>query len=341
MTPTNRPRSPGPGARRPNAPEGAPVPAAAAPPGPRTRPPLRPPPPVVRTGRRPLARPADPTPEPTIAPAAAPSGEAPPPIDPRIRERRVAVAREQGRLRLHRLLVGLAVASGLGVLAGAVYSPVLGLRHLRVVGAQRTPEHVVASASGLHRGEPLASVRAAAVAARIRALPWVAGVTVHVSWPGTVSIRIHERTPVATVPTDQACGSSACRAVVDAGGRVTAVVDVGNPLVGQTVAVDGVPAAGGPATTVPDAGRTAIGVAVALPPSLRPQVSAVVAGAGGLALRLRSVGANPPVVLLGSADRLTDELTSAATVVAQVRPDGLSTIDVRVPEAPTVTRANR
>jgi hypothetical protein len=45
------------------------------------------------------------------------------------------------------------------------------------------------------------------------------------------------------------------------------------------------------------------------------------------------------VVLLGDASQLDRKLAATQTVLSQVRPSSVRTIDVRVPEAPAVTPA--
>lgn len=279
---------------------------------------------------------------------------------PRIRQRRIEVTREEGRRRLRRLAASVAAVSVVGTAVAVVYSPVLGIKHLRIDGAQRTPLDTVTDAAGLDLGDPLVSIDAGRVAARVSALPWVASTTVTVSWPTTVRIAVRERVAVATVPSSSACGTTSCRAVVDASGRVLAVVSTTDPLAVGLLPVDGAgggPESSGPGSTVPPGFEPAFAVAVAMPASLRPSVSAVEITPEGLRLWIAprpgkasddGPGANHealgsragagPVVLLGSGARVNDELTAAATVLAQVPMDGVRVIDVRVPHAPVVTR---
>ena len=69
-----------------------------------------------------------------------------PPIDPRIRARRVAVAREAGRRRLRRLLLVLALAAVTGAVAIVMWSPLLDVDRVAVAGAGARAASVRAAA---------------------------------------------------------------------------------------------------------------------------------------------------------------------------------------------------
>ena len=84
-------------------------------------------------------------------------------IDPRIRARRIAVAREQGRRRLRVVLVVLSLFVLFGTAWLVVQSPLLDVDHIVVTGIP--PERVAAviAASGVHRRDPLLLVSTGAV----------------------------------------------------------------------------------------------------------------------------------------------------------------------------------
>ena len=76
-------------------------------------------------------------------------------------------------------------------------------------------------------------------------------------------------------------------------------------------------------------------MATRLPDALRGAVGAVdVAGGPEVELRLRSGGA----VRLGPVTDLPAKLVAAATVLAKADAHRLKVLDVRVPEAPVLTR---
>nr|NIR41854.1 FtsQ-type POTRA domain-containing protein [Actinomycetota bacterium]NIS36949.1 FtsQ-type POTRA domain-containing protein [Actinomycetota bacterium]NIT98463.1 FtsQ-type POTRA domain-containing protein [Actinomycetota bacterium]NIU22072.1 FtsQ-type POTRA domain-containing protein [Actinomycetota bacterium]NIU70566.1 FtsQ-type POTRA domain-containing protein [Actinomycetota bacterium] len=118
-------------------------------------------------------------------------------IDPRIRARRIAVRRAEGRRRLRFLLAALAVV-GIAVGAWALSrSPLLDLDHVRIEGVGAGRVAAVDAAAGLGRGTPLVDVDLGAVETAVEALPWVRVAEASRDWPGTVRIDVGERVPVA------------------------------------------------------------------------------------------------------------------------------------------------
>ncbi len=245
-------------------------------------------------------------------------------VDPRLRQRRIDVARSVGRRRLRRLgVLGLLVAVAALVWV-VLHSPLLDVDRVEVAGAERTAVASVVDAAGVTAGTPLVEVDAARVRARVARLPWVSGATVDRGWDGVVRVAVVERVPVAVL----AAGEGS--ALVDAAGVVTAVVasrPVGLPL----VATGG--AAPPPGAEVPVRARRALRVVAALPDRWRGGVDTVAdAGREGIELRLTGGGA---ILLTGSGD-LALELVAAVTVVdAEGVPDG-AVLDVRVPRAPVI-----
>ena len=114
-------------------------------------------------------------------------------IDPRIRARRIAVAREQGRRRLRVVLVVLTVFVVIGTGWLVVQSPMLDVDHIVVTGIP--PERVAAviAASGVHRRDPLLLVSTGAVERRVEAVPGIGSVRVVRKLPGTLRISASEQ----------------------------------------------------------------------------------------------------------------------------------------------------
>ena len=118
-----------------------------------------------------------------------------------------SVRRFMARARQRRLRAALPWAVGLGVLlvlGGVTWliygTPVLGVRDVKVVGAQLLTPGQVREAVGVPADEPLARVDLDHVRARVRAIPAVDRVVVRRSWPSTLVVEVVERTPVAVVP---------------------------------------------------------------------------------------------------------------------------------------------
>jgi cell division protein FtsQ len=118
-----------------------------------------------------------------------------------------SVRRFMARARQRRLRAALPWAVGLGVLlvlgglTWLIYgTPVLGVRDVKVVGAQLLTPEQVQQAVGVPDDEPLARVNLDHVRARVRAIPAVDRVVVRRSWPSTLVVEVVERTPIAAVP---------------------------------------------------------------------------------------------------------------------------------------------
>lgn len=247
-------------------------------------------------------------------------------IDPRLRARRVAVLRDEGRRRLYRLIALGAIAA---LVLGAFLltrSPLLDVDRIRVTGNSHTPLEQVLSTSGIRTRQPMIGLDLGAIRARLDALPWVESVSVARSWPGTVTIEIHERKAVAALP---APGGGV--ALLDITGRV---LDVQPTLPNGTVALAGLAAPGAPGSSLDARAADLLRVVEALSPRLREQVVTVALEADGVELWLRDAAK----VRLGSTSDLGAKLLAATTVLEQVDLSQLCAIDVRVPSAPSLTR---
>lgn len=250
-----------------------------------------------------------------------------PPIDPRIRERRVAVRREEGRRRL-RVVVGTAILAAIvGAAVAITRSPLLDLDRVEISGATHTSAADIARAGSLRTGTLLVDLDPDASARAIRTLPWVADAEVVRRWPGSVVVTVVERAPAAAVAID--------------GGWALVAVD-GHVLSHQpeqpsgVLVVAGVAAPGAPGTVLPPESRAAVEVAAALAPAVRDRVAVIEATpAGEVDLLLAAPKAR---VRLGTTDRLDAKLLAVETVLTKVSTVRLTTIDVRAPETPVLTR---
>jgi cell division protein FtsQ len=118
-----------------------------------------------------------------------------------------SVRRFMARARQRRLRAALPWAAGAGVLAvvgllvWVVYgTAVLGVRDVRVVGAESVDPAAVRVAASVPLEVPLARVDLDEVRDRIQAIPPVDRAVVSRDWPGTLVVEVVERTPVAAVP---------------------------------------------------------------------------------------------------------------------------------------------
>lgn len=289
--------------------------------------------------RRPAGGPAPGTTGRAVSTGRAAGSRAAPPVDPRIRARRTAVTRREGRRRLRLVLLVLAVvalAIGAWVL---LHSKVLAARVVRVEGSVHTPAAEIVAVAGLAHDPPMIDVDPGAAAARLERLPWVATATVARHWPDGVVVTVVERRPVAVVATSPAggtpgtapAGGTAPWALVDRTGRVLA--DVATPPAGLVhLVAPGTP--GTPGTTLGASAAPGLRVAATLPPAFAAQVTTVQVGKGGVvALALTS----PVTVDLGITSQLHQKYEDTAAVLAGAPLVSGDVIDVSVPDSPVVS----
>lgn len=246
-------------------------------------------------------------------------------MDPRIRERRVAVRRDEGRRRLRLLLAAGAVVGVVALAFGVTRSPLLDVDEVRVLGAVRTTTDDISRAGGLAAKPQLADVEPAEVVARVERLPWVQEAEVVRHWPGTVEVAIVERTPVAAVP-----AAAGGWALIDLTGRV---------LASEPAPPEGMVQVAGAAAPVPGEEvapevDASLDVLDALPPSLSERVNGMTLAADGT-LDLHAKGL--PIIHFGPPDQVRAKLVALATLVARTDLRGIDAIDVRVPTAPVLT----
>lgn len=268
----------------------------------------------------------------TAAPPRPPVAGPGPPIDPRIRQRRIAVTRDQGRRRLRVLLSFTAAVALIVGGALALRLPWFRVSRLEVTGAAHTGATQVTGAAASARHQAMVSVDTSAVAGRVDQLPWVWSARVEKSWPSTLVIHVVERTPVAQV------ADGARWALLDRTGRVLAIEPTQAPGV---VALTWTGPVGRPGTALPARADGPLAVAAALGPVEKPGpavpapvVSLAASSGGGATVGL----AGGAVVQLGPPSDLAAKITALEALEAQVDLSGVKTIDLTVPGQPALTR---
>jgi cell division protein FtsQ len=241
-------------------------------------------------------------------------------IDPRIRDRRVAVTRAQGRRRL-RVLVTVVVLAILGAAAWLVtHSSLLDVDRVRVTATQHVTAAEVRRASGVHLGEPLLFLDLGAVERRIERLPWVDQARADRRLSGEVHLRVTERAPAAW-----ARRAPDVVALVDARGRVLADAPEAPGELPELSGLAKIPSPGREITP-----RAAAQVLGKLPDDLRGRVAQVGATGQGVVLALR----DGPEVRLGRPDHVADKARAALAVLGTITGAPPAYVDVRVPTAP-------
>lgn len=114
------------------------------------------------------------------------------------RERERQAGRTTRRRYLARRWLALLVVLTVGAIAYLVmFTSLLGVRSVDVLGTKEIPQDQVREAAAIELGTPMVRLAADEAAARVAALPRVFEVVVERSWPSTVEIIVTERTPVA------------------------------------------------------------------------------------------------------------------------------------------------
>ncbi|MEV1130635.1 cell division protein FtsQ/DivIB [Agromyces sp. NPDC049794] len=240
----------------------------------------------------------------------------------RRRYERQEVRRFTKRSRRRRITWAVAVGSILAlvaVVAAAAYSPLMALREVRVEGAQRIPSGEVQAAFDGVLGTPLPLIESSEVHAALSEFPLIETYATETIPPGTLVVRIVERTPVGVIDTESGLE------LVDAAGVVIERPDErpeGQPL----IEVEG---------GVADEGfRAVAGVVRTLPPEVRAQLTRATAETVD-DVRLELAGG--ATVVWGSAEESAFKATVLAALMRGAPPDEVAVYDVSAPSSP-VTR---
>ena len=171
--------------------------------------------------------------------------------------------RRSRRRRITWIVCGASLLLVVSFVTGAVYSPLLSLKTIRVEGASRVSSASVRAAVDAQVGRPLALVDFDSITRSLSKFPLIRSFVTETVPPDTLIIRIAERAPIATVAT------SSGFSVVDPAGIVIesgAERQPGLPLVEL-----------GAATRDSPAFTASVGVLLALPFDLLKQVDTVTA----------------------------------------------------------------
>ena len=247
-------------------------------------------------------------------------------IDPRIRDRRVRVQRDEDRSRLGKLIVVLALVAMVAGSVAALRSPLLDVDHIVVSGTSRTSADDVVAASGVRRRMALGDVALSAASRRVASLPWVLRATVRRRWPGTVQIKVSERRPQVEIR-DRAGGWL----LIDVTGRLLGHTTSARPGLVQFTGTE----VGRLGSWLDARWNAALAVATSLPRDLRPQVVGVRrVEREGIGLRLL----DGIEVTFGSGEDSSAKLEALRTLLAQPDRRCFASINLQVANAPALTR---
>ncbi|MDQ0575132.1 FtsQ-type POTRA domain-containing protein [Agromyces albus] len=240
----------------------------------------------------------------------------------RRRYERQEVRRFTKRSRRRRLVWSVvlgSIAALVVVVIGGAYSPLMALRDVRVEGAQRIPATEVQAAFAGTLGTPLPLIASADVHDALSAFPLIETYSTETIPPGTLVVRIVERTPVGVIDTGEGLE------LVDAAGVVIERPETrpdGQPLIEAEGGIAG------------EGFRAAAAVVRSLPPDVRGQLVGVhAATADDVRLQL-AAGAT---VVWGSAEESAQKAAVLARLMVAAPPDTVASYDVSSPQS-AVTR---
>ncbi len=248
-------------------------------------------------------------------------------IDPRIRARRVAVLRAEGRRRLRFVVGALGVVAACVGTWGLSRTALLDLDHVRVEGISSGSMAEVDAAVGVVRGAALRDVDTAAISARVDALPWVQTAEVRRDWPGTLRVDVVERVPVAVIPAGP--GSAA---TIDAS---SVVIGVQSSTVASTLPLIDVELGVAPGEMQLSA-TAGLALVASIPGDLAPWVEGVHVHDGTpTTLSMDLVGS--ATAEFGDTALLGDKVAALRAVLAGVDLTCIARIEVSVADLPTIT----
>jgi cell division protein FtsQ len=122
-------------------------------------------------------------------------------IDPRLVERRQAVAEERAKRNVGRLLRFFLAIAVLGGMVWFALSPWMSVEQVRTTGIVASASESILAEHRFVPGTPMVLLRTGPVVEALLADPWVAEADVRLFWPSDVVVRIVERAPAAWVET--------------------------------------------------------------------------------------------------------------------------------------------
>ncbi len=240
-------------------------------------------------------------------------------IEPRMRERRIAVKRAAGRKRLRWLLLATAIVAVVVAALAVLGSSWFAVNTVKVEGAVYTDKAALQRVVDELQGTPVLRVDTAKAERELEAIPWVEAARVTTRFPDRATIELRERTAVATYQ-----GADLQFRVIDGKGRVLDVV-AAQP-VGFLLLVGADAPNLRPGQFTPPGYVAAASLARALTPEIREKAESAAVTPDGSDLRLMLQGGVE--VRFGPARDLVTKLVRLQTRLDEVDDHGYSYVDV-------------
>ena len=258
-------------------------------------------------------------------------------VDPRMKARRIAVLRAQGRRRLRVLAVVLGIVLLAAAAWGVSRTPLLDVDRITITGTDAASRAEILESSNVSVGRPMLFLDVNEAQRSVASLPWVKSAQVWRDWPGTVRVAVEPRVPAAVVP-----ATEGRTALIDASGYA---IGWGPGPAAAADVFDGSGAAAIPHVSVPFSGQLGdihtaadgpLAVVAAMPEDLRAWVSTVTLETDRDQMGLTLVGGATAV--LGEPVLIDDKISALRAVLATADLECVTTIDVTMPDIVSVTR---
>ena len=242
-------------------------------------------------------------------------------MEPRLRERRIAVKRAVGRKRLKWMAIGCAVIGVVVAVLGVLGSGVFSITTVEVEGAVYSQGEALDAVVAELEGANVLRVDTADAERQLEAIPWVADARVTTDFPHGAKIEIRERRPMVAY----LAGDGQYR-VLDGNGRVLDVI-AGRPVdYLELITDDGPELEAG--QLAPRGYRAAATLVSALTPQMRQRATSVSVDQNATELSL--ILDDEIEVRFGAPEDLLDKLVRLQTALTNPNPELTATelIDV-------------
>ncbi len=214
---------------------------------------------------------------------------------------------------------------------GLLHTGLFSARVVTVSGSHPdTPTSAIVAAAGLDGHPPLVSMDPGSSAARVEALPFIATAQVQRDWPDGVTVSVTERVPRVTM-----AGPGTAWSVLDSRGRTLEVLLDQPPGLPELAVYDPKGQVPPPpvGSTLPSVAAPGLAVSRSLPRAFAAQVVSVTEEPD----RTLDLGLNSGInVSFGTDTERNAKYEDVAAIIAHASLVGATTIDVSVPQSPTV-----
>lgn len=244
-------------------------------------------------------------------------------MEPRLRQRRIAVKRAVGRKRLRWALIAVGVLVVLVAVLAVLGSSLFAVHTVDVEGAVYTDKAALQHVVDELDGTPVLRADTSKAERQLEAIPWVEAARVTTHFPNRATIELRERTPSATYQ-----GSDGRFRVLDGDGRVLDVLDAQPTDYLLLVGADAPDLK--PGQFAPQGYVAAARMARALTPQIRAAAESATVTADGSDLRLLLQG--DVEVRFGPARDLVAKLVRLQTKLDELAGGGFQYVDVSTNE---------